>query len=201
MAALICSGQVSGAQTVTLFGNALPSTPVDSDTAAVTLGVKFWTSQPGTIAGIRFYRGQKASSSGYTVKLFSASGTLLASAKTAKDTCAVPCWEQVNFVSPISIAANTTYVAAYYTGNGQYADDQYGLTNGTTSGPLIAPASAQVGGNGVYTYSTGFPTQVWNNSNYYVDISFTPTAPLVAQAPKAVSFSPAGPINLDPAVR
>ena len=70
MAALICSGQVSGAQTVTLFGNALPSTPVDSDTAAVTLGVKFWTSQPGTVAGIRFYRGYKASSSGYTVKLF-----------------------------------------------------------------------------------------------------------------------------------
>jgi hypothetical protein len=149
--AFICAGQVSGAQTVSLFGNRVPSTPVDSDTAAVTLGVKFWTSQPGTIAGIRFYRSHKASSTGYTVKLFSASGRLLASAKTGKDTCAVPCWEQVDFASPISIAANTTYVAAYYTGNGQYADDQYGLSNGTTSGPLVAPASAQVGGNGVYT--------------------------------------------------
>jgi hypothetical protein len=195
LAALICAGQVSGAQTVTLFGNAVPSTPVDSDTAAVTLGVKFWSSQPGTIAGIRFYRGYKASSSGYTVKLFSAGGALLASARTAKDTCAVPCWEEVNFPSPISIAANTTYVAAYYTGNGRYADDQDGLTNGIASSPLVAPASGQVGGNGVYTYSTGFPTQVWNASNYYVDVSFTPTAP-AAQTPKAVSFSPAGPINI-----
>jgi hypothetical protein len=194
--AFICAGQVSGAQTVTLFGSLVPSTPVESDTAAVTLGVKFWSAQPGTIAGIRFYRGHKASSSGYTAKLFSASGTLVASAKTAKDTCAVPCWEEVNFASPISIAANTTYVAAYYTSNGQYADDQYGLTNGATSGSLVAPASAQVGGNGIYTYSTGFPTQAWNNSNYYVDISFTPTAPLVAQTPKAVSFSPAGPIKV-----
>jgi hypothetical protein len=96
----------------------------------------------------------------------------------------------VNFASPISIAANRTYVAAYYTGNGQYAGDQYGLANGTTSAPLVAPASAQVGGNGVYTYSTGFPTQVWNASNYYVDISFTSGAPPVAQTPKAVSFSP-----------
>src|SRR5438105_43543 len=183
MAALICSGQVSGAQTVTLFGNALPSTPVDSDTAAVTLGVKFWTSQPGTIAGIRFYRGYKASSSGYTVKLFSASGTLLASERTGKDTCSVPCWEQVNFASPISIAANTTYVAAYYTGNGRYAENQYGLANGITSGPLVAPASAQVGGNGVYTYTTGFPMQVWNASNYYVDVSFTPSAPQIEQTP------------------
>jgi hypothetical protein len=196
VAAWVCAGQVSEAQTVTLFGNAVPSTPVDNDTAAVTVGVKFWSSQPGTIAGIRFYRGHKASSSGYTVKLFSASGTLLASAKTGKDTCAVPCWEEVNFASPISIAGNTTYVAAYYTGNGQYADDQYGLTNGIASGSLIAPASGQVGGNGVYTYSTGFPMQVWNASNYYVDISFTPTAPPVAQTPEAVSFSPAGPINV-----
>jgi hypothetical protein len=123
VAALICAGQVSEAQTVTLFGNAMPSTPVDSDTAAVPLGVKFWSSQPGTIAGIRFYRAYKASSSSYTVKLFSAGGTLLASANRGKDTCAVPCWEQMNFASPLSIAANTTYVAAYYTGNGQYADD------------------------------------------------------------------------------
>jgi hypothetical protein len=196
VAAFVCAAQVSEAQTVTLVGNAVPSTPVESDTAAVTLGVKFWSSQPGTIAGVRFYRGYKASSSGYTVKLFSAGGTLLASARTAKDTCAVPCWEEVNFASPISIAANTTYVAAYYTGNGRYADDQYGLTNGMTSGPLVAPASGQVGGNGVYTYSTGFPTQVWNASNYYVDISFTPSAPQVAQTPKAVSFSPAGPVNV-----
>jgi hypothetical protein len=196
VAAFVCAAQVSEAQTVTLVGNAVPSTPVESDTAAVTLGVKFWSSQPGTIAGVRFYRGYKASSSGYTVKLFSAGGTLLASARTAKDTCAVPCWEEVNFASPISIASNTTYVAAYYTGNGRYADDQYGLANGTMSGPLVAPASGQVGGNGVYTYSTGFPTQVWNASNYYVDISFTPSAPQVAQTPKAVSFSPAGPVNV-----
>jgi Domain of unknown function (DUF4082) len=187
--ALLTLGHAAAAQSpLTIFGNATPQTPVDPDANAVTLGVKFWSSQPGTISGIRFYRGHTVGSSGYTVKLFSGSGTLLASAKTATDTCAVPCWEQVNFASPISIAANTTYVAAYYTGNGNYADDQYGLTNGETNGPLVAPASGVSGGNGVYVYSTGFPKQTWNGSNYYVDVSFTPTTRYLI-----MSFSPANP--------
>ena len=102
----------------------------------------------------------------------------------------VPCWEQVNFTVPLSLAANTTYVAAYYTSNGRYADVAYGLTNGQTTGPLTAPASSAVGGNGVYTYSTGFPTQVWENSNYYVDVSFTPS---VTTPYLTVSFSPPSP--------
>jgi hypothetical protein len=177
---------------ITIFGNAIPQNPVIPD-SAVTLGVKFYSTQAGTIAGIRFYRGQ-TDSRGYTVKLFSSSGTLLGSATAAADTCSVPCWEQINFASPISIAANTTYVAAYYASNGDYADDtgtSGGLTNGASNGPLIVPASGQVGGNGVYTYSRGFPNQTWQDSNYYVDVSFTPAAG--APPTLSLSFSPSSP--------
>jgi hypothetical protein len=163
-------------QTVSIFGNSVPQNAVDPDTNAVTLGLKFWSTQAGTVAGIRFYRG-RTNSNGYTVKLFTAGGSLLASARASTDTCAVPCWEQVNFASPLSLAANTTYIAAYYTSNGRYAGDNYGLTNGKTTGPLTAPASSAVGGNGVYTYSTGFPNQTYQNSNYYVDVAFTATTP------------------------
>jgi hypothetical protein len=47
-----------GAQSpLNIFGNSVPQTPVDPDTSAVTLGVKFWSTQAGTISGIRFYRG------------------------------------------------------------------------------------------------------------------------------------------------
>jgi hypothetical protein len=123
----------------------------------------------GTISGVRFYRGH-GNNSGYTVKLFSASGSLLKSATTAKDTCSVPCWEQVNFISPVSIADNTTYVVAYYTSNGDYADDENALTNGHMNSPLAAPPNG-----GVYTYSKNFPNQSWHSSNYYVDVLFTPT--------------------------
>jgi hypothetical protein len=69
---------------------------------------------------------------------------------------------------------------ACYTSNGRYPDDggtNGGLTNAVTNGPLTAPASSTVGGNGVYTYSTGFPNQTWQDSNYYVDVVFAPSAP------------------------
>lgn len=194
-------GRAQAQTPVTIFGTAVPHNPdITSDAAAVTLGVKFRSTQAGTIAGIRFYRAHRASSAGYTVKLFSSSGSRLAQATTTTDTCAIPCWEQVNFASPISIAANTVYVAAYYTANGNYADDETtngGLTNAVTNGPLTAPASSSVGGNGVYTYSTGFPNQTWQDSNYYVDISFTATAPTLHMvfnptAPTIPSTAPPG---------
>lgn len=175
---------------ITIFGNTTPQTPVAPDAGALTLGVKFLSTQPGKILGIRFYRGAM-SRDGYAVKLFAANGSLLAAAKVWKDTCAVPCWEQVNFVSPVSLAANTTYIAAYYTSSGRYAADKYGLTNGHSAGPLTALASGAVGGNGVYTYSAAFPRQTWENSNYYVDVAFTPAAS--APPHLTLSFNPPNP--------
>jgi hypothetical protein len=188
---LIClASRPSLAQSsINIFGDSVPQTPVDPDTQAVTLGIKFWSSQAGTISGIRFYRGAE-NSGGYTVMLFTARGSLLASSRTSKDTCAVPCWEQVDFASPLSLAANTTYIAAYYASQGRYADDSYGLTRGTRNGPLIAPASSVAGGNGVYTYSTGFPQQSWQDSNYYVDVAFTPN---IATPNLTLSFNPSNP--------
>jgi Domain of unknown function (DUF4082) len=174
---------------VNIFGNAVPPNPVESDPNAVTLGVKFWSTLPGTIAGIRFYRGH-TNQYGYTVRLYTAAGSLLAQATTSEDTCTVPCWEQVNFSAPISTSANTTYVAAYYTSNGYYPDSYYGLTTGATNGPLFAPASGVSGGNGIYVYGKGFPTSTWEDSNYYVDVSFTPSAPTPYLT---LSFNPPNP--------
>jgi hypothetical protein len=167
---------VAQSSPVNILGNAVPTNPVEADPNAVTLGLKFWSTQPGAVAGIRFYR-DHTNSYGYTARLYTAAGSLLAQARTATDTCTVPCWEQVNFAAPIAISANTTYVAAYYTSNGYYADGYYGLTNGATNGPLVAPASGASGGNGVYVYAKSFPASTWKDSNYYVDVSFTPSAP------------------------
>jgi hypothetical protein len=183
--------------TLTIFGDATPETPVVWDAGTVTLGVKFRSAQPGKVSGIRFYRGV-TNRDGYAVKLFAANGSLLAAAKAWKDTCAVPCWEQVNFRSPVILAANTTYIAAYFTSNGRYAMDNSGLTNGHSAGPLSAPASDTVGGNGVYTYSTGFPNQTWHNANYYVDVAFIPAASGPAHLtlsfdPPSPSIAPSGP--------
>jgi hypothetical protein len=178
---------------VSIFGSAVPTNAVEADYSAVTLGVKFWSSQAGTISAVRFYRGA-TSPSGYVARLYSAAGKQLGSVVLAKESGPVPGWQTAVFAHPISIAANTTYVAAYYTPNGKYADGYFGLNNGVTNTPLNAPASSMVGGNGVYYYGLGFPNSTWEASNYYVDVLFTPAASSPAPAPVlSLSFEPPSP--------
>jgi hypothetical protein len=164
----------------------VPKNPID-DGNAVTLGVKFWSSQSGTISGIRFYRAAK-SSQGYVAKLYTAGGTLLASVNLAHESSPVPGWQVANFASPIPISANTTYIAAYHSGVRHGAWDANGMTNGTTNGPLTAPASSAVGGNGAYHYKNVFPSRNYAASNYYVDVLFTPTGRSLV-----LNFSPPSP--------
>jgi len=153
----------------------------------VTLGVKFWSSQSGTISAIRFYRAA-VSSNGYVASLYAASGTLLGSATLALESGPVPGWQVANFVSPIPVSANTTYISAYYCPVGQGAGDPNELNNGVTNGPLTAPASLAVGGNGVYNVKNAFPKNSHQASNYYVDVLFTPTGAFLV-----LSFNPPNP--------
>ena len=75
--ALLTLGHAAAAQSpLTLFGNGTPKIPVDPDTNSVTLGVKFWSSQAGTIKGIRFYRAAQ-SASGYLALTASAPSLLM----------------------------------------------------------------------------------------------------------------------------
>jgi hypothetical protein len=172
LASLVINGNNSLAQSVSLFGNTVPDNPVEADDAAVTLGVKFWSTQPGTISAITFYRGA-VSPDGYVARLYTARGDVLAEVTMPQESDPVPGWQTATFAGPISISANTTYVAAYYAPSGQYADGYYGLSQGVATGPLAAPASATVGGNGVYFYGNGFPRSSWEASNYFVDVLFT----------------------------
>jgi Domain of unknown function (DUF4082) len=190
LALLVLSHAAAAQSPLTIFGNATPRTPIDPDTNAVTLGVKFQSSQSGAISGIRFYRAAR-SSSGYVARLYKADGTMLASTSVSAEPCStLPCWEELDFASPISIGPNTTYVAAYFVKGGHYAGDTNGLANRVTSGPLAAPASSQAGGNGVYKYGTSiaFPNQTYQASNYWVDVAFTPSAPSLL-----MSFNPPNP--------
>jgi len=56
-----------------------------------------------------------------------------------------------------ALAADTTYVAAYYTSGGRYAADKYGLTNDHSAGPLTALASNMVGRQWRLHLFDGFP--------------------------------------------
>lgn len=76
--------------------------------------------------------------------------------------------------TPVTIAANTTYVVSYFTNSGDYAVDRQYFATQYTNGPLLALASGASGGNGVYRYgaTNGFPTKSYQASNYWVDVVF-----------------------------
>ncbi|NMO15160.1 DUF4082 domain-containing protein [Pyxidicoccus fallax] len=157
-----------------LFGDRAPANPVEeADTRAVELGVRFRSNVPGTITALRFYRGT-GNASGYVARLWTGTGTLLAQVPVSDGR--IPGWQEVTLPTPVPISANTLYVASYYTSNGRFARDPSGLASAVTSGNLTAPASASVGGNGVYAYgSGGFPSSSYKDTNYWVDVRFVPS--------------------------
>lgn len=144
-----------------------------SEDAPVELGVKFKSSVPGLIKGIRFF--SSASPSGiYKGHLWTSSGTLLDSVTFVNVTASG--WQEALFSKPIPVLADTIYVASYHTSTGHYAATSGGLASSVNNGSLTALSSSTAGGNGVYSYGTSriFPTNSFNAANYWVDVIFTP---------------------------
>jgi hypothetical protein len=168
---------------------ATPAVASAGDPNAIELGVKFESAVAGTITGLRFYKGA-ANTGTHVGHLWTASGTLLASATFSGETASG--WQQVNFATPVTVTANTIYVASYYAPNGDYAyTGGYFTTSGVTNGSLTAPANGADGGQGVYQYGTGgaFPAQSFNGTNYWVDVVFVAGSTDIA--PTVVGETPA----------
>ena len=175
----------TAATTYSLFSAS--STPAQTnlnDGQQLEVGVKFQSNVAGDITGIKFYR--SANDTGQNVvDLWTTTGTKLASASFTNTSASG--WQTVNFATPVTIAANTTYVASYHT-TGTYVATNNFYTSAVTNGPLTALSSAAAGGNGVYAYggsvTTGiFPNATFGAANYWADVVFvrpstntTPTA-------------------------
>jgi hypothetical protein len=166
-AALFCFllPAVAPAQNTFWSTSTVPLVPsVTNDSSSVTLGLPFYTSVPGTVLGIRFYKGSN-NPGPHTVALYSAAGAILAQGTTTSESSTG--WQTVLFPSPIPVTARTTYTVAYLASKGGYADDQ-----NYTWPSLSRPPLHVVGPGGVFAYGSSlkFPNQVWNRSNYYVDV-------------------------------
>jgi hypothetical protein len=82
-------------------------------------------------------------------------------------------WQQATFATPVTVNANTTYVASYYAPVGRYSVNENYFSSATTRGPLTALQNGTDGANGVYRYgASGFPTSSYLSSNYWVDVVF-----------------------------
>src|SRR5262249_24692666 len=126
---------ITGTQTI------WPSTTVPDivdggDPAAVELGVKFRSDVAGFVTGIRFYK-SAANTGTHTGSLWSSTGTRLATATFTGESASG--WQQLDFVPPVAIQADTVYVASYFAPNGHYsASLDYFATGGFDSPPLHA---------------------------------------------------------------
>ncbi len=141
----------------------MPANTAWPDGNPVQLGVRFTTSQAGSVTGIRFYKGAGDTGT-HTASLWSATGTLLATANYTAETASG--WQDVYFTTPVVIQPGVEYRASYHTTWSAYAVDPGALTNPVTNGALSTLANG-----GAYSYSTGFPDQAVSH-NYWVDIHF-----------------------------
>jgi hypothetical protein len=168
--------------------SAIPGNADAIDGDPIETGVKFRSEAAGWITGIRFYKGGLNTGT-HVGHLWTGDGTLLAEATFTDETASG--WQQVTLSPPVAIAADTTYVASYYSPSGYFAiDPGFFTSNGVDNPPLHAlQAGGANGPNGVYLYSaTGFPT-AGNTANYWVDVVFA--AEVDTTAPTVTGRTPA----------
>src|SRR3954463_1064337 len=176
---------------VTIWGSTVPSPADDGDPNSVELGTKFRSDVAGVVTGARFYKAALNTGT-HTATLWTATGTQLAAATFTSESASG--WQQVAFASPVSIAANTTYLISYHAPNGHYsAPDSYLAASGVDNPPLHALKNGTDGPNGVYIYSTTrtFPTQTYLSEAYFVDVVFTANGGPDTTPPAIATYSPA----------
>ncbi|MFC5040158.1 DUF4082 domain-containing protein [Ornithinimicrobium kibberense] len=173
-----------GSSPTTLWDTSFrPAVEAEGDSSPVELGVRFQTSRPGTITGLRFFRGP-GNDGPHIGHLWTADGTLLATLSFTGETRRG--WQQALFADPVPVAADTAYVASYHAPVGRYAATSGGLAAGRTNGPLVAVAGGSDTPNGVFAYGPGgFPSSSWGSGNYWVDVIFADSV-----APSVVQRSP-----------
>lgn len=153
-----------------VFPDEAQPTRVDAgDPNAVELGAKFRTTTAASVIGVRFYK-SALNTGTHLGRIWSSSGQLLASGTFGNETASG--WQTVIFADPVPVAANRTYVVSYFAPNGHYsADTRYFTNKGAGIAPVEELRSGVSGANGVYRYGTGggFPSQSYEDSNYWVD--------------------------------
>ena len=107
--------------------------------------------------------------------LWTSTGTLLASATFTGETATG--WQQVSFATPVAISANTTYVASYYRPRGPLRARPAVLHERVSTTRRCTPSRTETADPTACTgTATGFPTESYQASNYWVDVVFATSA-------------------------
>lgn len=166
------AGSSGGNGTSSLFQPTdLPQAALVNDGQAVEVGMRFRSTQNGSITGVRFYKGIGTTGS-HQGSLWTNDGTLLARATFVNETASG--WQQVLFSSPVTITSGVTYVVSCFSSSGDYAASKPYFTENLVNGPITGLQDGVDGPNGLYMYtpSPAFPTGSFLASNYWVDVVF-----------------------------
>ena len=156
-----------------VFGDEVPETPAINDNSTSGLGLRFVPMRDGQVPAsgstrVRATRARTSARCGARRRPAEASH-LGAESATG--------WQAVTFDSPVTVQAGQAYIAAYSAPNGRYAGqyDAFELS-GLEADPLSVPGGFAAGvESGVFANSLlGFPDQTFRNTNYYVDVLFSP---------------------------
>ncbi len=179
------------AQVSLLSTSATPATIDSGDSNPTELGMKFTTDTAGYITALRFYKASTNTGT-HVAHIWNMKGVLIGRAVFTGETASG--WQQVNFATPVKVAANTVYVAAYYAPNGHYSTTaNYFASGGINNAPLHAPQDGVSGSNGVYHHGVGpFPTIGNQASNFWVDVVYsgqaTPAVPKLTVSASTLNF-------------
>jgi hypothetical protein len=162
-ATVVVSNPSAGSQS--LFTTQTPAVASASDDVPYEIGMKFRLARSGSITAIRYWKA--SADTGTPVgRIWSSSGTLLASVAFSGESASG--WQQQRLATPLAVQANTTYVVSVNVGS-RYPVTAGGLANPIINGDISSVAD---GANGVYGAPFAFPTNAWQNSNYFRDIVF-----------------------------
>ena len=177
----------------TLFGPTnVPANVETNDSVDYELGVRFVAQSDGTVSSLRYYRGTADATDTdiRTLNIWTAAGVNLGSV-VVESRPGEDGWQVGTLDSGVTLQGGQTYVVSYGTEqNYVYSSGFFGTAWQSADGQLTAP----LGGNGVFSAgSVGlFPTQSFNDSNYWVDLTFEadPLAPNTAPVlTSSLSFS------------
>lgn len=170
------SAATTSGTTDTIWSNSYTPSENEYASGSYDVGVKFTSAVAGTVTGARFYKQTWMGGYTHVGYLWSSSGSMLAKATFTGESSYG--WQQVNFSSPVSIAANTTYIVSFSTGGGYFGiTSGYFNSGGVTNGPLQALGNSVPGGDGVYGSGNGaFPSLNGSGMNFWADVTFSPSS-------------------------
>ncbi len=130
------------------------------------LAMKFTTNRSGVVTAIRHYKSPSEPAAGHVGKIWSASGTLLATVNFSSES--VSGWQQASLSTPFPVQAGVVYVVSVNIST-HYPGRVNGLASTLVRGNL---SSVNDGASTLFGPPGVFPTLTYFNNNYFRDVVF-----------------------------